>query len=253
MRDHRWNRMQRLIPKLYGEQERHIQDHQDKTNPKGMKRTWPFSLVLCVTKSWNHSGWKRPLRSMSLTIKPALPSLSISHVYKHHTYIFLERFQRPWLQNFPGQPVAMLDHPFSEGFFPNVESKFPLAQLEYISVCPFVTWGSDMQLCLCGTTGNLGLPACTSASWCCKGRQYLNIHDLVLCALVEMCELMNAISSVLKYNCPLLSKISCWDLLCCCYNAAALFLTNYLSISVKNQLFISLDPLFSFISVNIQG
>lgn len=68
-----------------------------------------------------------------------------------------------------------------------------------------------------------------------------------------MCGLMNEISSVLKYNYPPLSKISCWDLLCCCYNAAALFLTKYLSVSVKKQILISLDPLFSFMSVNIRG
>jgi len=37
------------------------------------------------------------------------------------------------------------------------------------------------------------------------------------------------------------------------YNAAALFLTKYFSISVKQQLLISVAPLFSFMSVNIQG
>ncbi|KAK4810989.1 hypothetical protein QYF61_014461 [Mycteria americana] len=37
------------------------------------------------------------------------------------------------LNHFPGQPVPMLDNPFSEEKFPNIQSKPPLAQLEAIS------------------------------------------------------------------------------------------------------------------------
>ncbi|KAK4820738.1 hypothetical protein QYF61_004419 [Mycteria americana] len=37
------------------------------------------------------------------------------------------------LNHFPGQPVPMLDNPFSEIKFPNIQSKPPLAQLEAIS------------------------------------------------------------------------------------------------------------------------
>ncbi|KAK4813348.1 hypothetical protein QYF61_026644 [Mycteria americana] len=40
------------------------------------------------------------------------------------------------LNPFPGQPVPMLDHPFSEVKFLNIQSKPPLAQLEAISSCP---------------------------------------------------------------------------------------------------------------------
>ncbi|KAK4820403.1 hypothetical protein QYF61_026239, partial [Mycteria americana] len=40
------------------------------------------------------------------------------------------------LNHFPGQPVPMLDNPFSEEKFPNIQSKPPLAQLEAISSCP---------------------------------------------------------------------------------------------------------------------
>ncbi|KAK4826531.1 hypothetical protein QYF61_010028 [Mycteria americana] len=39
------------------------------------------------------------------------------------------------LNHFPGQPLPMLDNPFSEGKFPNIQSKPPLAQLEDISSC----------------------------------------------------------------------------------------------------------------------
>ncbi|KAK4810446.1 hypothetical protein QYF61_004226 [Mycteria americana] len=40
------------------------------------------------------------------------------------------------LNHFPGQPVPMLDNPFSEVKFPNIQSKPPLAQLEAISSRP---------------------------------------------------------------------------------------------------------------------
>lgn len=78
---------------------------------------------------------------------------------------------------------------------------------------------------------------------------YLDIHLLVRYMLVEMCGWTN----VLKYNRLPLSKVSHWDLCCCYNNAAALFLTKYFSISVKNQLLISLDLLTYFMSVNIKG
>ncbi|KAK4829474.1 hypothetical protein QYF61_004764 [Mycteria americana] len=44
------------------------------------------------------------------------------------------------LNHFPGQPVPMLDNPFSEVKFPNIQSKPPLAQLETISSCPITCY-----------------------------------------------------------------------------------------------------------------
>ncbi|KAK4819028.1 hypothetical protein QYF61_024182 [Mycteria americana] len=44
------------------------------------------------------------------------------------------------LNHFPGQPVPMLDNPFSEVKFPNIQSKTPLAQLEAISSCPIACY-----------------------------------------------------------------------------------------------------------------
>ncbi|KAK4820021.1 hypothetical protein QYF61_017694 [Mycteria americana] len=44
------------------------------------------------------------------------------------------------LNPFPGQPVPMLDNPFSEVKFPNIQSKPPLAQLEAISSCPITCY-----------------------------------------------------------------------------------------------------------------
>ena len=44
--------------------------------------------------------------------------------------------QGRWLNHFPGQPVPMLDNPFGEEIFPNIQSKPPLAQPEAISSYP---------------------------------------------------------------------------------------------------------------------
>ncbi|KAK4816367.1 hypothetical protein QYF61_016271 [Mycteria americana] len=44
------------------------------------------------------------------------------------------------LNHFPGQPGPMLDNPFSEEKFPNIQSKPPLAQLEAISSCPITCY-----------------------------------------------------------------------------------------------------------------
>ncbi|KAK4826030.1 hypothetical protein QYF61_003851 [Mycteria americana] len=44
------------------------------------------------------------------------------------------------LSHFPGQPVPMLDNPFSEEKFPNIQSKPPLAQLEAISSRPITCY-----------------------------------------------------------------------------------------------------------------
>ncbi|KAK4823962.1 hypothetical protein QYF61_008348 [Mycteria americana] len=44
------------------------------------------------------------------------------------------------LNHFPGQPVPMLDNPFSEEKFPNSQSKPPLAQLEAISSRPITCY-----------------------------------------------------------------------------------------------------------------
>ncbi|KAK4828748.1 hypothetical protein QYF61_000739 [Mycteria americana] len=49
-------------------------------------------------------------------------------------------FQGWRLNHFPGQPVPMLDNPFSEEKFPNIQSKPPLAQLEAISSHPITCY-----------------------------------------------------------------------------------------------------------------
>ncbi|KAK4819817.1 hypothetical protein QYF61_011836 [Mycteria americana] len=55
-----------------------------------------------------------------------------------------ETFKGWRLNHFPGQPVPMLDNPFSEEKFPNLQSKPPLAQLEAISSRPITCyWGEE--------------------------------------------------------------------------------------------------------------
>ncbi|KAK4819036.1 hypothetical protein QYF61_024401 [Mycteria americana] len=57
---------------------------------------------------------------------------------------FVEKHYELWkgwrLNHFPGQPVPMLDNPFREVKFPNIQSKPPLVQLEAISSCPITCY-----------------------------------------------------------------------------------------------------------------
>ncbi|KAK4810721.1 hypothetical protein QYF61_007695 [Mycteria americana] len=51
------------------------------------------------------------------------------------------KYLQGWrLNHFPGQPVPMLDNPFSEEKFPNIQSQPPLVQLEAISSCPITCY-----------------------------------------------------------------------------------------------------------------
>ncbi|KAK4822830.1 hypothetical protein QYF61_020124 [Mycteria americana] len=66
---------------------------------------------------------------------PSLTELR-AQIYRHGR-LMISTHHRGWcLNHFPGKPVPMLDNPFSEVKFPNIQSKPPLAQLEAISSCP---------------------------------------------------------------------------------------------------------------------
>ncbi|KAK4818807.1 hypothetical protein QYF61_019736 [Mycteria americana] len=93
-----------------------------------------------LIESQNHIGWKRPLRSSSPTVNLTLPRPPLDHVPKHLIQTSFKYFQGWRLNHFPGQPVPMLDNPFSEEKFPNIQSKPPLAQLEAISSCPITCY-----------------------------------------------------------------------------------------------------------------
>ena len=99
-----------------------------------------FSFVVSVfVESWNHLGWKRPLRSLSPTINLTLPCPPLNHVPKRHVYMSFIYFQGQCLDYFHGQPVPVLDNPFGEEIFPNSQSEPPLMQLEAISSLPIVS------------------------------------------------------------------------------------------------------------------
>ncbi|KAK4826053.1 hypothetical protein QYF61_004168 [Mycteria americana] len=98
----------------------------------------PPSLMCSAlaNESQNRIGRKRPLRSSNPTVNLTLPRPPLYHVPKHLSQTSFKYLQGWRLNHFPGQPVPMLDNPFSEEKFPNIQSKPPLAQLEAISSCP---------------------------------------------------------------------------------------------------------------------
>ncbi|KAK4824205.1 hypothetical protein QYF61_012119 [Mycteria americana] len=89
-----------------------------------------------ITESQNRIGWKRPLRSSSPTVNLTLPRPPLHHVPEHLIQTSFKYLQGWGLHHFPGQPLPMLDNPFREVKFPNIQSKPPLAQLEAISSRP---------------------------------------------------------------------------------------------------------------------
>ncbi|KAK4829686.1 hypothetical protein QYF61_006061, partial [Mycteria americana] len=93
-----------------------------------------------ITESKNRIGWKRPLRSSRPTVNLTLPRPPLYHVPKHLIQTSFKYLQGWRLNHFPGQPVPMLDNPFSEVKFPNIQPKPPLAQLEAISSRPITCY-----------------------------------------------------------------------------------------------------------------
>lgn len=78
------------------------------------------------TQNLSHNcriGWRRPLRSLSPTVNPGLPTPPLSHVSKNHVYMSFKYLQGWRLHHFPGQPVPMFDNPFREEIFPTKSTK----------------------------------------------------------------------------------------------------------------------------------
>ncbi|KAK4826227.1 hypothetical protein QYF61_006268 [Mycteria americana] len=77
------------------------------------------------------------------------------------------------LNHFPGQPVPMLDNPFSEVKFPNIQSKPPLVQLEAISSHPIACYlGEETDPHLATTSFQLRCPSLDTL-------QHLNVSLVV--------------------------------------------------------------------------
>ncbi|KAK4825578.1 hypothetical protein QYF61_000577 [Mycteria americana] len=108
------------------------------------------SPVLLSEKEFRKQGGHRITESYRLektskiiesNRKPTLPKPPLNHVPKHLIQMSFKYFQGWQLNHFPGQPVPMLDNPFREEKFPNIQSKPPLVQLEAISlILSLVTW-----------------------------------------------------------------------------------------------------------------
>jgi len=71
--------------------------------------------------------------------RPPSPLYLLNHVLKSHIYTFFEHLLGWQLHHFPGQPVPMPDHSFSEELFPNIQSKPALMQLDSAVPAP-TTW-----------------------------------------------------------------------------------------------------------------
>ncbi|KAK4813420.1 hypothetical protein QYF61_004989 [Mycteria americana] len=109
-------------------------------HPKTESYHWECEDNAAVCESQSCIGWKRPLRSSSPTVNLTLPRPPLHPIPKHLIQTSFKYFQGWQLNHFPGQPVPMLDNPFSEVKFPNIQSKPPLAQLEAISSCPITCY-----------------------------------------------------------------------------------------------------------------
>ncbi|KAK4816275.1 hypothetical protein QYF61_014347, partial [Mycteria americana] len=82
-------------------------------------------------------------RPFSLTSVPGkiMEQILLEDRSRHITESQNHRIVQGWqLNHFPGQPGPMLDNPFSEEKFPNIQSKPPLAQLEAISSRPITCY-----------------------------------------------------------------------------------------------------------------
>jgi len=87
--------------------------------------------------------------------------------------MLFEHLQGWGLHHFPGQPVPMLDHSFSEEIFPDIQSKPPLMQLEAISPRLISSYlGEETNTCLTTTSNSTsplppyGLYNPNGVSWC---------------------------------------------------------------------------------------
>lgn len=76
------------------------------------------------------------------TWRPSSPTHDLTPPYqldpgtKCYIQSFLKYLQGRWFLHFPGQHILEPNHSFYEEFFPNLQPKFPLAQLNTVSSCP---------------------------------------------------------------------------------------------------------------------
>ena len=71
---------------------------------------------------------EKNFKSIESNPEPNMAKPPLNRVPKHHVYTSFKDPQEWGLNPFPGQPVPVLDNPFGEESFPNIQSKSPLAQ-----------------------------------------------------------------------------------------------------------------------------
>ncbi|KAK4817898.1 hypothetical protein QYF61_002282 [Mycteria americana] len=134
---------------------------------------WRWLVARALSESQNRIGWKRPSRSSSPTVNLTPPRPPLHHVPKHLIPTSFKYLQGWRLNHFPGQPGPMLDNPFREVKFPNIQSKPPLAQLEAISSCPITCYlGKETDPHLSTTSFQLRCPSLDTL-------QHLNVSLVV--------------------------------------------------------------------------
>ncbi|KAK4818164.1 hypothetical protein QYF61_007606 [Mycteria americana] len=112
---------------------------------KDIKRNWPQHRALGNTACDRLPSGVNSIHYNSLgpAIQPVLYPAKSTPIQAMSSQFLQENAveNRGWqLNHFPGQPVPMLDNPFSEVKFPNIQSKPPLVQLEAISSRPITCY-----------------------------------------------------------------------------------------------------------------
>ena len=60
----------------------------------------------------------------------------LNRVPEHHIQMVFRCHQGWWFNHLPGEPIPVLNHPFSKEVFPDIQPKLSLVQLKAISPCP---------------------------------------------------------------------------------------------------------------------
>ena len=60
----------------------------------------------------------------------------LNHDPEHDIQMVFKHIQGWWINHLPGDPILVLNNPFSKEVFSDIQRKLTLAQLEAISPCP---------------------------------------------------------------------------------------------------------------------
>ncbi|KAK4826416.1 hypothetical protein QYF61_008949 [Mycteria americana] len=134
---------------------------------KDIKQDWPQHRALGNTTCDQPPTGVNSIHHHSLgpAVQPVLYPVKSSPVQAMSSQFLQENAVgnswKGWrLNHFPGQPLPMLDNPFSEVKFPNIQSKPPLAQLEAISSHPITSQlGEETDPHLATTSFQLHCPS----------------------------------------------------------------------------------------------